>query len=211
VVGAEDAEADVMSDDGTEYSRQWYDGNGIPYPISGVGTDNSMAPWLMWCDGCRRWHLHNEHKVYDSTQDTKNHIYRVRELLHEGAGNLFQRALAHDKSKLESPEKDAFDVLTPRLKDLTYGSDEYRACLREMKPALDHHYAANSHHPEYFRLGISGMSLFDVVEMLMDWKAAGERHGDGDIWKSLEINKERFNIDNQTYSILINTAREMGW
>jgi hypothetical protein len=148
---------------------------------------------------------------YDSTADTKAHIDRVAALLTDAAENLRERSFVHDASKLMSPEKEAFDILTPRLKGLTYGSDEYRACLREMKPAIEHHYAHNSHHPEHFENGIDGMSLFDVVEMLLDWKAASERHADGDIWKSIEHNKGRFGLSDQVYSMLLNTAREMGW
>lgn len=58
---------------------------------------------------------------------------------------------------------------------------------------------------------VAGMSLLDVVEMLADWKAATERHDDGDIEKSLEINADRFNLSPQLYSILKNTIDEMGW
>lgn len=148
---------------------------------------------------------------YDSTTDTKNHIERVRELLREAIHQLNERALHHDKSKLEEPEKSAFDYATPRLKGSTYGSDEYKGFLAELKPALDHHYAANSHHPEHYANGVDGMSLLDVLEMLCDWKAAGERHADGSIERSLRINRERFGIGNQLQSILENTARELGW
>jgi hypothetical protein len=144
---------------------------------------------------------------YDSTADTQAHIDRVQELLF----NLIWRASRHDQSKLADPEKAAFDVLTPRLKDLQYGSDEYRACLKEMKPALEHHYGANSHHPEHYPDGIDGMSLLDVMEMLCDWKAASERHATGSIRQSLAHNKERFGISDQLASILANTAEEMGW
>ena len=148
---------------------------------------------------------------YDSAPDTLDHIGRVRYYLGECIETLGRRADAHDASKLRSPEKEAFDVLTPRLKGLTYGSDEYRACLKELKPALDHHYAANSHHPEHYPNGVDGMSLFDVVEMLMDWKAASERHANGDIWQSIEHNVGRFGLSDQTAAILRNTAKEMGW
>ncbi len=55
------------------------------------------------------------------------------------------------------------------------------------------------------------MSLFDLIEMLCDWKAAGERHADGSIEMSLGHNRERFNISPQLHSILENTAKEMGW
>ena len=53
---------------------------------------------------------------------------------------------------------------------------------------------------------INGMTLFDLIEMLCDWVAAGQRHDDGDIKKSLEINQERFNISPQLQQILENTV-----
>jgi hypothetical protein len=56
------------------------------------------------------------------------------------------------------------------------------------------------------------MSLFDVLEMLLDWKAATERmKGGGDIRRSLEINRERFKLTPQLESILANTIRELNW
>lgn len=148
---------------------------------------------------------------YDSTADTKDHIDRVASNLAWIRHYLGVRALRHDASKLEDPEKTAFDVLTPRLKGLTYGSDEYRASLRELKPAIEHHYAHNSHHPEHYENGIDGMDLLDLIEMLCDWKAAGERHENGSMKKSLEINQPRFNISPQLQSILVNTVTRLGW
>jgi hypothetical protein len=151
--------------------------------------------------------------AYDSTADTMQHIDRVRELLTQVTNDLQHRATQHDASKLKEPEKSAFDTFTPKLKDLTYGSDEYRATLKQMKPAVEHHYSVNSHHPEFHgKQGVSGMSLMDLIEMLCDWKAAGERHKDGDIWTSLDKNRERFFLDQASlYAILANTARELKW
>lgn len=88
--------------------------------------------------------------TYDSTQDTKAHIARVDELLNMAADELRRRGSVHDQSKLADPEKALFDEYTPKLKDCTYGSDEYKAFLAGLKPALDHHYAHNSHHPEHY-------------------------------------------------------------
>jgi hypothetical protein len=147
----------------------------------------------------------------DSTAETIAHIDRVRQLLTQVAGNIGKRALLHDQSKLQSPEKEAFDNASSALKNLTYDSPEYRAALLELRPALDHHYAHNSHHPEHYSVGIYGMSLLDLVEMLADWYAAGERHADGSMAASLEKNRARFNIDPNLMAILENTAREMGW
>lgn len=88
---------------------------------------------------------------YDGRQDTLDHIEEVRSRLFVVIARLTERARVHDASKLESPERETFDEFTPKLKGSTYGSDEYKGYLAAMKPALDHHYAANSHHPEHYR------------------------------------------------------------
>lgn len=149
--------------------------------------------------------------MYDSTQDTLDHIGKVMVRLHEVRAQLSLRAALHDASKLEEPEKSGYDQLTIALKDCVYGSDEYRAALAEAKPVIDHHYAVNSHHPEHYENGIAGMSLLDVIEMLADWKGASERTKQGSIAQSLAHNKTRFGIDDQLFAILENTVRELGW
>jgi hypothetical protein len=201
----------------------------------------------------------------DSRTDTLAHIERVRQLLENCIARLTVRGAAHDASKLMEPEKSAFDRLKAlSLSGMAYGSEEYRACLRAEKPAIEHHYKANSHHPEFYpqvettttgvmlrgaademeatakaaigsagqgeinalldfatfnrktadqlESSVNGMSLFDVLEMLMDWKAATERMKDGgDIHASLVHNIERFKLSPQLAAILKNTIREMGW
>ncbi len=201
----------------------------------------------------------------DSRPDTVAHINRVQDLLNLAAEKLQYRGRVHDASKLEEPEKSAFDRLKAlSLSGMAYGSEEYRACLRAEKPAIEHHYKANSHHPEYYpavdntplssmlratadaqeerakaanpahdseavallfqtakrirssademESSVNNMSLFDVLEMLLDWKAATERMKEGgDIRASLVINRERFKLSPQLESILANTIREMGW
>ena len=76
-----------------------------------------------------------------------------------------------------------------------------------MKVALDNHYETNRHHPEHYKHGVDGMDLIDLVEMLCDWKAATERHADGNIDKSILINKDRFGISDQLVKILQNTVK----
>ena len=149
--------------------------------------------------------------MYDSAFETKQHIESVRENLSECWSNIIIRALNHDCSKLHEPEKNTFDKFTPKLKGSTYGSDEYKQFLADMGPALQHHYENNSHHPEHFENGISGMSLFDLLEMLADWKAATMRHANGNIQDSLKINAKRFVISDQLVEILQNTLKEMKW
>jgi len=149
--------------------------------------------------------------TYDSRFETEQHIDSVRENLLEVIHKLYSRAFHHDASKLQEPEKPMYDEWTPKLRDSTYGSDEYKTMLKEMGPALRHHYQENSHHPEHFENGINGMSLFDLIEMLADWKAATMRHADGNIQDSLRINKARFGISDQLAEILENTVKEIKW
>jgi hypothetical protein len=144
---------------------------------------------------------------YDSTEATREHITKVANYLLLLADALEHRCDSHDSSKLEPPEKEIFDKVTPKLNSLHYGSDEYRASLAEMGPALQHHYAQNRHHPEHFEKGIAGMDLVDLVEMFCDWCAATERHADGDIEASVIANRERFGYDLILANIFVNTAR----
>lgn len=151
--------------------------------------------------------------AYDSTADTLDHIGNVQARIRECTNNLIVRAERHDKSKLSEPEKSAYDNLM-RFKsshEMVYGSPDYAEGLKILGPALDHHYAVNSHHPQHHEHGIAGMTLLDLVEMLADWRAAGERYKDGSITQSLAHNKERFGISDQLATILENTVKELGW
>jgi len=157
--------------------------------------------------------MSNEELFFEA--ETRKHQQEVSKLLIKFAQLLLTRATEHDNSKLESPEREIFIEYTPKLKGTTFGSEEYNNYLKEMKVALDHHYANNKHHPEFntincFDLGmqspVTGMHLVDVVEMLCDWMAASKRHANGNIAKSIEINEKRFNISNQLSQIFRNTT-----
>jgi hypothetical protein len=148
---------------------------------------------------------------YDSTADTLKHGRRVAELVAPLAAELVQRGIQHDRSKTDDPELAVFNEYTPKLKTSTYGSDEYKSFLAGMGEGLAHHYSANRHHPEHFTDGVNGMTLLDLMEMLADWKAATERHADGDLLQSLEIQRERFGIGDQLWQVLANTAAFYGW
>jgi len=134
---------------------------------------------------------------------TRKHIWTVSSLLNRVIQALMNRGLAHDTKKLEDFESDTFEIYTAKLKGSTYGSPEYNQFLKEMKPALDHHYANNRHHPEFYEKGIQGMSLVDLIVMVCDWKAATLRHADGDIMKSIELNQERFGYSDELNRYLL--------
>lgn len=153
----------------------------------------------------------NTRAGYDSRPDTYAHIEQVRGLLLYVAGELLQRAHVHDKSKLVEPERSVFDEYTPKLRDSTYGSDEYKAFLEGMGEGLRHHYAENDHHPEHHENGVEDMDLVQVIEMLADWKAATMRHADGSLQRSIIQNAERFGYGEEFERLLYNTAKRLDW
>lgn len=137
--------------------------------------------------------------------ETWKHIHRVNQLINAVITELLKRGEKHDQSKLTSPEVELFAEHTDKLSKTTFGSADYEESKKLLKPALDHHYANNRHHPEFFKNGVDDMNLIDLIEMLIDWKASSERHNNGNIRKSLEINGKRFDISNQLLKILENT------
>ena len=139
--------------------------------------------------------------------ETQKHIELVRKFIRFFCTKLTTRGVEHDRIKLESPEVEIFTEFTPLLATSTYGSEEYFQYLKDMKPALDHHYANSRHHPEHFANGINDMNLIDIMEMLADWKASSMRHNDGNLLKSIELNQQRFGYDDQLKQILLNTAK----
>lgn len=146
----------------------------------------------------------------ESQADTINHIAKVQYNLSKVIYNLNDRRTVHDRSKLEEPELSGYEGLTQALKGLTYGTPEHRAAFAPYKEIIQHHYAANRHHPEHWHLGVTDMSLLDIIEMLADWKAANDRNG-GDFGHSIQVSVSRFGISEQLHAILINTAKELGW
>ena len=155
---------------------------------------------------------------YDSRPETQAHIDRVGDFLNIAIDNLGERAEHHDASKLVSPEVEAFDIATPKLAQLVYGSPEYKQSTDDLGPALEHHYENNDHHPQYFPNGVQGMSLMALIEMLCDWRAASERSkqrtDDPEKVKTfadgLAYQQERFGYSDEVAEILLNTVKELG-
>lgn len=136
---------------------------------------------------------------------TITHKFWVAYYIFEIIIELLKRAFLHDLSKFSPNERTAFFQVIHKLKKLTYGSPEYQECLENIKPALDHHYKTNPHHPEHHVDGIEGFSLIDLIEMYCDWRAAVRRHDNGDIYRSIKVNKDRFKMSDQICSVLRNT------
>ena len=144
--------------------------------------------------------------------ETRKHIRRVGEIVNLMVSELLCRVTKHDASKTEEPEAPILEKQTEKLHSLTYLSDEYKKQQDsvDMKPFFDHHWAKNRHHPQYFPEGVNDMTLVDLVEMISDWKAASERHDNGNILQSIQKNMKRFKITPQLAQILKNTVVALG-
>lgn len=145
-------------------------------------------------------------KINICLAETHKHVRRVQFFLNKFINDLIHRGENHDNSKFEEPELSTFAEHTDKLGQVQYGSEEYKKMLESVKPAIQHHFSRNSHHPEYYKNGIDDMNLIDIVEMLADWRAATERNLSGNIRKSIEINAEKYNISPQLRKILENTV-----
>ena len=139
-------------------------------------------------------------------EDVIKHKNNVYDLLEFFGKTLLKRGFTHDDSKLKNPELTEYPKYIEQLRKTEYGSEEYKAITcGGMKEIIKHHYANNSHHPQYYENSIEGMNLFDLIEMFCDWKAASVRNPNGSMEKSVEFSVNKFNICPQLASILRNT------
>lgn len=137
--------------------------------------------------------------------ETYKHKNKVNEIINMVCVELQHRGITHDNSKLKEPELSGYSKYVNKLADMQYMSNEYKESLNKMKPYIDNHYENNRHHPEHHRNGITDMNLIDIIEMVCDWKAAVEKHKSGNIYESLDINKNRFNYGEELHQIIKNT------
>ena len=144
----------------------------------------------------------------DYVKDLVDHKQRVAGYMQSVANDLFRRAAVHDNSKFSPEEFEAYDEAFPELQKYAYGSEELRAVYKKIKPALKHHFAANDHHPDHFENGIQQMNLIQLIEMVCDWLAASER-SQTSMLTGLEINKERYHIDDQLFEAIVNTIKQI--
>lgn len=214
----------------------------------GVSEDMSVVLKCMGCENIALYEVRIEKDVDEMTRDdvmreTVRHTKRVGELMTDVVTGLMRRAVLHDESKFSAEEFDSFARETPGLRSMTYGSDEYKAAMERIRPAIEKHYERNSHHPEHYRclrcqrchatspddgapvsecsncngvtlvsgFDFNEMCLLDLIEMLADWKAATERHADGDLKRSIEQNANRFGYDDVMVDRLYLTAKRLGW
>lgn len=140
----------------------------------------------------------------------KRHITLVQKFLVSLAKQLEKRAIEHDVSKFNEDEFFGFVQINRVAREHKYGSDEYRASLNAVEPnPIKLHYSRNSHHPEYHKNGVSDMSLIDIIEMVIDWKAASLTYGQSSLEESLEVSIKRFRLNPEQVYLVRLIVREL--
>lgn len=127
------------------------------------------------------------------------HIENVRLNLAAFCEELQKRAAVHDDSKLSAAELPIYEAVDATSRE-PFGTDAYYARLARLKPALDHHYATNDHHPEHHENGVAGMDLATLVEMFCDWRASSQN-----MEKSVNHCCDRFGIPPMLRQIFLNS------
>lgn len=153
---------------------------------------------------------------------TSHQILRVKEIIYEHrlrvakyltriVNDITARAVTHDDSKLTADELGPYSEVVGEFDQHPYGTPGYDAAKQKIRPAIEHHYANNRHHPEHFECGVNDMNLVDILEMLCDWKSATQNHKEtGTIEQSIQIGIEKYGISPQLAQIMRNTAKDYG-
>ena len=138
-------------------------------------------------------------------KDLVDHKQRVAGYMQLLANDLFWRSARHDNSKFSDEEFEAYEEAFPELQKYAYGTPEFKAALEKIRPAVEHHYHENDHHPEYHNNGVNDMTLVQLMEMLCDWLAASER-SQVSFARFLEGAKGKYGIDEQLFAIICQTV-----
>lgn len=136
--------------------------------------------------------------------EVMEHKMKVQIMMDKLSREFLTRGRRHDNSKLKSPEKEIYSEHHERLRVAKYGTPEYKGVMEKIKPAVQHHYADNDHHPEHFNDGIFDMNLIQITEMLVDWVAVANEKGT-DIIDDLPTLMENHGIPENYYMIFKNT------
>lgn len=150
--------------------------------------------------------------------DTRKHQQNVAELLISFAKKLLDRAVKHDASKLEEPERSHYiePVYALNTEEVPYGSERYKELTAQMGKGWEHHKFANDHHIQFFvpysvqtlNDPMRSLDLFALIEMLADWIAASRRR-DNNPAEALNFMKKKYPVDEQLEAIIRNTLAMM--
>jgi len=117
------------------------------------------------------------------------------------ACELRARGHLHDQSKLEPNELEGFIEINRVAREHGPGTPEYEAVLRDADCIVEH-FSKNSHHPEH-HAATSDMGWLDIIEMVLDWKAAADTYGQRTLRGSLDYQRKRHDFSDSQWWLIM--------
>lgn len=146
-----------------------------------------------------------DHSALTTIQNIVKHKKSVKKRMLYLADEIAKRAEKHDDSKLRPPEVNWL-IQMDKEPFAKYGTPEYFEKQKRWEKFFKHHYKKNRHHPDHYgELGIYGMTIVDLVEMMCDIVSYCEELHANEASKIIEEQRKRFGIDENIAQILINT------
>lgn len=85
----------------------------------------------------------------------------------------------HDKTKITNKEEhDAYEDMYNIAEKCGKDSVEYKELRENYASIIEGHNKTNRHHPEFFTGKENEMNLFDLMEILIDWKLDCDEDGE---------------------------------
>lgn len=151
-------------------------------------------------------------RMKDQNQSTAlarimRHIELVRISLEKISQEFRIRGMKHDLSKFRRDEFQGFCRIGAAVEDHPYPSEEYFQAMKDNEEVVNLHKKRNSHHPEFHEEPAS-MNWLDIIEMVVDWRAAWEAYGSDISWNSNIFDQlERFEFTPEQEWLI----REVAW
>ena len=133
------------------------------------------------------------------------HKNNIKANLGSLSAELLKRAELHDQSKLSPDELPGFIEIHNIAREHPIGSKEYEAAMRSAT-CIQEHFSNNSHHPEYHNC-VSDMGLLDIIEMVLDWKAAADTYGMKTLRESLDYQLSRHGFTDEQWWLINQIVR----
>jgi hypothetical protein len=134
------------------------------------------------------------------------HQRLVQEQMLKISQEIQRRATNHDNSKLSLVDEfEGLCEINYIAREQGFGSPAYQESLKS--EMIRHHWATNDHHPEHFG-NIERMGLFQIIEMVCDWKAVSIQKS-LDFDKMLEEQQARFIFAPEQVYLIKLIAREL--
>ena len=120
------------------------------------------------------------------------------------ASELVRRAHVHDQSKLSPSELEGFIEIHQIAREHPIGTPEYEVAMRTAT-CIKEHFSNNSHHPEHHAT-TADMGWLDIIEMVLDWKAASDTYGHKSVHDVLDYQQKRHGFSPEQWWLIIQIA-----